>query len=106
MNRDRQMAKDMENKQAQAREEYAKNKTLMSEYKIKEKATDFVHPNQIQEKEEEWENTEDNNTPEGINFVDESYRMDDNSNYSETALSESDNADDPLIPGIGVESTD
>ncbi|GEM_PF-2597423 len=39
-------------------------------------------------------------------FIDESYRMDDNSNYSEIALEESDNIDDPLIPGIGTEETD
>ena len=35
--------------------------------------------------------------------MDESYRMDDNSNYSTTALEENKNIDDPLIPGVGVE---
>lgn len=35
-------------------------------------------------------------------FIDESYRMDDNSNYSKIALNESDNVDDRLIPGIGI----
>ncbi len=38
-------------------------------------------------------------------FIDESYRMDDNSNYSSIALEESENIDDPLIPGIGIEET-
>lgn len=53
MNRDRQMAKDAENKQAQAGEQYAKNKALLSESKVKEKATGFIHPNQMKELDEE-----------------------------------------------------
>ncbi len=44
MNRDKQMAKDAENKKAQAREEYAKNKPLLSGYRVKEKSIDYVHP--------------------------------------------------------------
>lgn len=53
MNRDRQIMKDIENKQAQAREEYAKNKSLMGEYKVKEKADMFSHKeNNPDEKEE------------------------------------------------------
>lgn len=46
MNRDRQMAKDAENKKAQAREEYAKNKPLLSGYRVREKAIDYVHPSE------------------------------------------------------------
>lgn len=38
MNRDRQIAKGFENKSAQAREQYDKNKSLISEYKVKERA--------------------------------------------------------------------
>ncbi len=53
MNRDRQVMKDIANKQAQAREQYAKNKTIMSEYKVQEKATDFVHPNKANEEDKE-----------------------------------------------------
>ena len=37
------------------------------------------------------------------NFVDESFRIDDNSNISQTALEESNDMGDPLIPGIGIE---
>ncbi len=47
MNRDRQMVKSIQNKLAQAREEYAKNKSLLGEYKVKERTTDFVHPADI-----------------------------------------------------------
>lgn len=36
-------------------------------------------------------------------FVDESYRMDDNSNLSEIARQENDNIEDSMIPGVGVE---
>lgn len=43
MNRDRQMKKDRENKQLQAREEYAKNKPLYVENKIQEKAEGQTH---------------------------------------------------------------
>ena len=46
MNRDKQMAKDAENKKAQAREEYAKNKPLLSGYRVKEKSIDYVHPSE------------------------------------------------------------
>lgn len=53
MNRDRQMAKDAENKQAQAGEQYAKNKALLSESKVKEKATGYIHPDQMKELDEE-----------------------------------------------------
>jgi len=42
MNRDRQIKKDIENKHAQARDEYAKNKPLYSENKINEKINDFI----------------------------------------------------------------
>jgi len=38
--------KDIENKQAQAREQYAKNKNLLGEIQVKERATDYIHPNQ------------------------------------------------------------
>lgn len=51
MNTDRQIIKDIENKHAQAREEYAKNKTRMSEYKTKEKSTNFIHPDKPESKE-------------------------------------------------------
>jgi hypothetical protein len=40
MNRDRQIMKDIENKHEQAQEQYAENKSLMAEYKTKEKAAD------------------------------------------------------------------
>lgn len=53
MNRDRQVMKDIANKQAQAREQYAKNKSTMAEYKVQEKATDFIHPNEVEHKDEE-----------------------------------------------------
>lgn len=43
MNRDKQMAKDAENKQAQARENYSKNKQILSEYKVKEKLNHYDH---------------------------------------------------------------
>lgn len=36
-------------------------------------------------------------------FIDESYRMDDNSNLSEIAKEEGNNFDTNLIPGIGIE---
>ncbi|MCD7974137.1 MAG: hypothetical protein LUG18_15980 [Candidatus Azobacteroides sp.] len=39
-NRDRQIQKDIENKYAQAREEYSKNKQLYKEIKTQEKAGD------------------------------------------------------------------
>ena len=38
MNRDRQLKKDMENREGQIHEEYEKNRHLMSEDKVKEKA--------------------------------------------------------------------
>jgi len=41
------MVKSIQNKLAQAREEYAKNKSLLGEYKVKERTTDFVHPADI-----------------------------------------------------------
>jgi len=47
MDRDRQMKKDMENKKWQAREDYAKNKPLLSESKIHEKSNDYINPNEI-----------------------------------------------------------
>jgi hypothetical protein len=48
---------------------------------------------------------EKQNEPEStLHFVDESYRMDDNPNYSEIALNENEIMDDPLIPGIGTET--
>lgn len=51
------------------------------------------------------ENKQEKVQPEQeTHYIDESYRMDDNSDFSEIALSESDNIDDPLIPGVGVES--
>ncbi|MDR2037828.1 MAG: hypothetical protein LBQ60_07890 [Bacteroidales bacterium] len=39
-----------------------------------------------------------------IHFVDESFRMDDNSNISELAQEESEGMNDPLVPGLGVEN--
>ncbi|MCC8147187.1 MAG: hypothetical protein LIO93_12315 [Bacteroidales bacterium] len=36
-------------------------------------------------------------------FIDESYRMDDNSNLSEIARLEGEDLNDDLIPGVGVE---
>ncbi|MCC8188200.1 MAG: hypothetical protein LIP08_12035 [Bacteroides sp.] len=56
MNREKQMVKDLENKQAQAREHYAKNKALLEEDKVKEKSAsfNFTHKkNKTQEGEEE-----------------------------------------------------
>lgn len=41
MNRDRQLKKDMENREVQIHEEYEKNRHLMSEDKVKEK---LLHP--------------------------------------------------------------
>lgn len=38
MNRDRQLKKDMESREVQIHEEYEKNRHLMSEDKVKEKA--------------------------------------------------------------------
>lgn len=45
MNRDRQIKKDWENKKFQAREEYAKNKPLLSGSRVHEQATDYVPKN-------------------------------------------------------------
>jgi len=56
MNRDRQMKKDMENKQAQARDEYAKNKQVYKEIKTTEKATDYVPHNKAHTENTETEN--------------------------------------------------
>jgi len=42
MNRDRQIKKDWENKKFQAREEYSKNKPLLSGSMVEEKANDYV----------------------------------------------------------------
>ncbi len=56
MNREKQMVKDLENKQAQAREQYAKNKALLEEDKVKEKSSsfDFTHKkNKTHESKEE-----------------------------------------------------
>ena len=39
-------------------------------------------------------------------FIDESYRMDDNSNVSKIAQLEGNNIDDELMPGIGIEVTE
>ncbi|MCC8096563.1 MAG: hypothetical protein LIP05_15265 [Tannerellaceae bacterium] len=44
----RQVMRDIENKQAQAREQYAKNKNLLEEYHVKERSTDYIHPNKNQ----------------------------------------------------------
>lgn len=44
MNRDRQIRKNWENKKLQAREEYAKNKPLLSGSIVHEKANDYNHP--------------------------------------------------------------
>lgn len=38
------------------------------------------------------------------NFIDESFRIDDNSDLSQTAIIESEGMSDPLIPGVGIES--
>ena len=43
MNRDKQIVKDIANKHAQAREEYAKNKALLKESIIKEKIDDSIY---------------------------------------------------------------
>jgi len=56
MNRDRQIIQGIENKKAQAREEYAKNKSLMGEYKMKDISTDQAQhkqPDQSDNKEQE-----------------------------------------------------
>ncbi len=42
MNREKQLVKDIANKQAQAREQYAKNKSLLGENRVKEKTTGFT----------------------------------------------------------------
>lgn len=55
MNRDKQMAKDAENRKAQAREEYAKNKPLLSGYRVKEKSIDYVHPSESDPMDDELE---------------------------------------------------
>jgi len=60
MNRDRQMKKDIENKQAQAREEYAKNKPLYSENKIMEKAEGNIHHDQNNTEKNKDENASNN----------------------------------------------
>lgn len=41
-----------------------------------------------------------------VHFVDESYRMDDNNDYSTTAIAENQCISDPLTPGVGIEDTD
>ncbi|MCD7936450.1 MAG: hypothetical protein LUG98_06285 [Tannerellaceae bacterium] len=41
----RQNIKDIQNKQAQAREQYAKNKNRLSEVQVKEKANTSSRPN-------------------------------------------------------------
>jgi len=58
MNRDRQMKKDIENKQLQARDEYAKNKPLYMENKLQEKAEIPIH-NQKNQQEEDKNNKEE-----------------------------------------------
>ena len=37
-----------------------------------------------------------------LNEVDESFRIDDNSDYSTTAMEENKCLDDPMVPGTGV----
>lgn len=51
--RERQIIKNIENKQLQAREEYAKNKQLLSETRVMEKSTEYTHPTEIDEDNEE-----------------------------------------------------
>ncbi|WP_163628873.1 hypothetical protein [Paludibacter sp. 221] len=41
-----------------------------------------------------------------IRYVDESYRMDDNTNFSPTAMEEDVLLDEPLVPGIGIDESD
>lgn len=41
----RQNIKDIQNKQSQAREQYAKNRSLLGEFQVKEKAIDQKRPN-------------------------------------------------------------
>lgn len=40
------------------------------------------------------------------NMVDESFRIDDNSNYSTTAMIENRCIDAPMVPGVGIEKPD
>lgn len=44
-------------------------------------------------------------TCSAIHFVDESYRMDDNSDFSSTAIAENECQSEPLSPGVGVEES-
>ncbi|MCD8179292.1 MAG: hypothetical protein LUE98_18570 [Tannerellaceae bacterium] len=44
----RQNIKDIQNKQSQAREQYAKNRSLLGEFQVKEKATDQKRPNHLE----------------------------------------------------------
>jgi hypothetical protein len=38
--------------------------------------------------------------------VDESFRIDDNADYSTTAMEENKCLDDPMVPGVGVSETE
>lgn len=51
LNREKKFAKDIANVQAQAREQYPRNKTMMKEYEVQEKATE--HPSDLHDRGEE-----------------------------------------------------
>lgn len=59
MNRDRQIMQSIANKQAQAREQYEKNKPLLSESKVDEKLTDYMHPHNEKEIKDEKKKDEE-----------------------------------------------
>ncbi|HCO67205.1 MAG TPA: hypothetical protein DIT04_05540 [Dysgonomonas sp.] len=65
MNREKMIKKDIANKQAQARDEYAKNKPLYSQEKLKAKAEYFADSNK---KDTENKETEEQSREEKDNL--------------------------------------
>jgi len=53
MNRDKQIEKDLQNKKLQARDEYAKNKTLLKETLVNEKSNNYIPHNEMKDQAEE-----------------------------------------------------
>lgn len=53
LNREKKFAKDIANVQAQAREQYPRNKSMMKEYEVEEKAMEHAHPTDMHHMNEE-----------------------------------------------------
>lgn len=70
------------------------------------KNKDLKSKTESSESKEKNKKSKTNATCNATHFVDESYRMDDNSDFSTIAIAENKCMSEPLVPGVGVDESD